>query len=174
MPKKSLALFVLLLVIAGGSIACGGSAVDSTPRPAPRATSTVSRSSDTVSDAEASYVTDARRIASIYTEAFQSISELSASVSAQPTLLVDASWQNQMASAFARVKMANELARKLNPPPRFRAANSYLIEATHHYDQGIDLFADGIDKLDPSLLAEAIQEFTLGNDAMDQATSALK
>ena len=175
MPKKSLALFFLLLVIAGGPIACSGPDVESTPRPAQRATSTTSPSSYKLNgEEEASYVADARGIMSIYTKAFQSILDLGRSVSAQPSLIMDDSWQNQMASAFAQVKMANEAARKLNPPLRFQAAHSHLIDATYHYDKGVDLYAESIDKIDPSLLQEALREFALGNDAMNQATSALK
>ena len=90
-----------------------------------------------------------------------------------PTLSFDSVWVGKTLIAILTIRAAGGRLRGLEPPSRFAEMHGKLLIMAAHYDRAMDLYADGVDNLDTSLLIESSVEINFATEAMSEARAML-
>lgn len=113
------------------------------------------------------------QISEDYITALNWTSELASEASEDPMLMYDDTWRTEMASALVMLRDCNSRVRQLDPPPAYQASYEHLLDAADHFDAAVTYMVDGIDEMDPDLIAKSSEHMSEGADCMGLATDAL-
>ena len=174
-PRKSscLAKAFLILLVVIATLALFGFIVFLTDRYTATTTDSASQSAPTEQAApnnnEAVYRTEVVDILATLYIAVEKVQQLSSDTANSPNLLVDETWQRDVAVQLAIIRHQNQRTALINPPPNLIAFNTLLIQGMRQCNEFVTNMANSIDRIDAGLLAQAIVNLNECGDTLTRA-----
>jgi hypothetical protein len=103
-----------------------------------------------------------------YTNAFTEFGQLN-----QNPDMTSSSWKSDVETQLGVINDVSQEILDYDPSAQYGSVHGKLQEAATHYQKMVDLYQQGIDNTDPSMLMEAVDELSSGVAKMEEATTEL-
>ena len=157
---------VLIIIIA---VAACGEPSTPTRTPTPTPSQSPAPPIATLTPAESNYLniieTNSQTCGTALTELGQLLSDAQ---------IFDEDWIVEVAIQMATIRLCYEEMLATTPPDSMLTIHNKYIQALQHFNNACSLLAEGIDNLDMDSMDQAITEMELGNQFIDEATTAVK
>jgi len=115
---------------------------------------------------EKQYIVGVQGVLALYTEATSALVPLFTQAAEDPQLFLDDTWKTQVGGMLGFMKVGAGITSELIPPPKYSAHHAELLIAAIHISLAADLYAKGIDELDPGAVQAGAAELNKGTDAL--------